>query len=165
MSASIQKELIVPLCTIVAGLILIIFGVASGEAAFGLLLIVPFVIVSGPIPGLGVLLVFAGIFMFQFRRADVITSGQRMGEFGDGWRERDGNWGRERTGDHIGYGRTRQRKPVDVGSGVVQKKRKGGGIIFIGPIPIIFGDSESIRYLVPIGIALLLLLILVNFMV
>ena len=44
--------------------------------------------------------------------------------------------------------------------GGTSKKVRGGGIIFIGPIPIVFGDSVSMRYLVPAALIILILMII-----
>jgi len=124
----------------ISGLSLIIIGAVQGSATGGIFLIVPFLMVSGPLAGLGVLLIFLSLILFQFglieRAVEDIAGPEIIGE----------------------------RPPFTAGeeSGPEPVKRsfRGGGIIFIGPIPIVFGDRGSMRYLLPIAILILILMVI-----
>ncbi len=119
--------------------------------------------------GFGILLVFVGLILIFIG----MISGRRVSEIDrsgepfegteirrHGLRERDiYDYNRDyEFEEYGGYGRYREhdweRK---------KKKIKGAGIIMIGPIPIIFGDSKYAFYLGIVAIILMVLSILLMF--
>ena len=128
----------------ITGLIMIIVGAAQGSASGGIFFVVPFVVVSGPLAGVGVLLIFLSFVLFQF------------GLFERGV---EGITGTEIIGEQTGFIPERAVEPEPV-----KRSIRGGGIIFIGPIPIVFGDSGSMRYLLPIAILILILMVIAGFL-
>lgn len=171
----------------IAGIILIVAGMFTGDTSAGLFLIVPFVTVSGPLAGLGILFVFAGIILYHFSYYNDGTlilergEGEMNGDVdGDGWKRKmnGGVDGKRGTGelDEVQGTEDRMNTKCSIrkhsmrdaqvkGEGTkvrggTSKKVRGGGIIFIGPIPIVFGDSVSMRYLVPAALVILLLMII-----
>ena len=120
------------------GFFLIILGSIQGDATGGIFFVVPFVMVSGPVATLGMLFIFLSLFLFQY------------GFF-------------KGTVDEI----MEADIPTAIGKNIPSENGRikgssvrGGGIIFLGPIPIVFGDGGSIRYLLPIALIILLLMII-----
>ena len=162
----------------IAGVLLIIIGAFQGDASFGLILIIPFVVMHGPLPALGILLIFCGIVLFQFGFVDDIRDGflkdggtRGAGGTDTGTNQRTHSYNRglgvEREGttergENIGNREAKNGRPALAHTTERGRRGKvrGGGIIFIGPIPIVFGDSISIRYLIPAAVALLILMII-----
>lgn len=111
----INKNHIVSLVFLIIGLILLAFGVFQGEVSFGLAVFIPFIIGSGFYALLGIVLVFFGIILLFIVHIPIFYSN-----------------GRKTT--HLS-----KYKEVDY----QQKTVKSGGIILIGPIPIVFGSTKK----------------------
>ena len=136
----------------ILGIPLLVVGAQQGDASGGLVLIIPFIVVSGLLPALGILLIFLGIVVFQF---SIFHQAARRQE--EAYSERGEGRRRESPGDFP----LKNGKPIFSRADTKSSgKVKGGGIIFIGPIPIIFGDSRSMRYLLPGAIILFILMII-----
>jgi len=163
------------------GLVFLGIGIFQGGASGGLFFIIPFVVISGPFAALGILLIFLGFVLLQFGffdgvavdladSSDVLpgTGVERRVEAGveraieegvtDG---AAGSW----ISDHreVGIPRSNRQFIPKQTAPETSRKVKGGGIIFIGPIPIIFGDSVSMRYLIPAAIILFILILLAGY--
>ena len=93
-----------------AGIICFVAGVLNGEAEVGFVLIFPFIIGSGLLSLLGVLLLFFGMLLYI------------GGFFHDNLR------------DHTVVDN-------EISHESSKPKLRGGGVILIGPLPIIFGTS------------------------
>jgi uncharacterized protein (TIGR00304 family) len=123
----------VPICLLAAGLSLVVVSVANGEADVSLVVIFPVISGSGSLFLIGVALVVMGIlsgFMLI-----VATSYGAAPDSGDS------SWG-------------------DAGGGTGEKGSKYGGVILIGPIPIVFGSNAKIAYVmlaVAVGIVIFVL--------
>ena len=108
-------------------------GVGLGELHFGLLLFIPVVYGSGLAAGIAVLLVFAAFILFAVA-------------FGRGIEER--------ADLESSYSAERRERTTAVRKGV-------GGVIFIGPLPIIFGSDRKIAgYMMILAVVILVLLVI-----
>lgn len=119
----------------IAAAVLIAAGVGLGQLHIGFILIIPVIYGSGPVAILAALFVFASFLLFAF-------SGMH-GMEGEAptYTQREFESTREET--HSG------------------RKGKFGGVIFIGPIPIIFGSDRKIGgYMVAAAIVILILILL-----
>lgn len=117
----------------IAGAGLLAYAVATGRADVGLLVLVPFVVGSGPLPLLGTLLVFAGLVGWTFSMAtptrrvqDPASADPSQGDDGD---------------------------------------VRAGGVIMLGPIPIVLGTDRRTALLAALGGLLVLLGVIVYLLV
>jgi len=143
---------------LVGGIALIAIGVYTGEASVGIFLIFPFVMGSGVFSAVGVLLIIGAALVFIY---DLSKS---FGAEGGSWEfvgfddeeaeeEEDGPEGKDR-----GKGRGQGRKTARKG------RIKGGGIVFIGPVPVVFGaDKKWTEYMMILAILLVVALCVVFF--
>ena len=156
MDPSMSRSHHMPILVMIIGIILIGIGVLNGDASFGLFLIIPFVVVHGAIPALGILLFIIGVFLFQFQ--GVASWGKEEVQRTDGMNQPPNDETYPFPGALF---------PGDGGEPKVRQLSRRGkgasGIIFIGPIPIIFGDSESVNYLIPAAIVIFFLLIFIGY--
>lgn len=115
--------------------VLIAAGVADGSLKIGFLLIVPVIYGSGVYAIVAALLVFGAFALFAFSAA-LPESGSGSQGYAD-WHDAEKEQAQFRG------------------------RRRFGGIIFIGPIPIIFGSDRKLgAYLITAAIAVLVLLII-----
>jgi uncharacterized protein (TIGR00304 family) len=125
----------------IAGIVLFTLGIVSGEVETGFVVIFPFLIGTGIYALVGFLLFFIAMLLFMFG-------------FMEGAMEKTESM--NKTLEPI------KAKPTDL----KEEKRtwiKGGGVILIGPIPIVFGSNWKIALillLLAVVIMLFLLLIL-----
>ncbi len=118
---------------LVAAAAVIVVGVGLGELHFGLLLFIPVVYGSGLAAGIAALLIFAAFILFA-------VSFGRTAE--------------EHAGPESTYSGDRREAATAVRKGV-------GGVIFIGPIPIIFGSDRKIAgYMMILAVVILVLLVI-----
>lgn len=115
------------LLAILAGGGLVAVAVVTGQAEVGLLLVVPFVVGSGPLPLVGTLLLFLGMVGFFVGTARRVTSPR---------------------------GRARREMSM---SDAEEPRTEGGGLIMIGPIPIVVGSDRRTALLAALGGILVLL--------
>jgi uncharacterized protein (TIGR00304 family) len=110
-----RKWLLVSLLLFVSGVALIIVSVSNGEGQMGLFLIFPFIITQGWIGAVGSLLLFLAVISVFI-----------------------GFW----TSATQDPGQT----PVEMSSPTpaARTKKNYGGVVLIGPIPIVFGSDEKI---------------------
>ena len=123
----------VPICLLAAGLSLVVVSVTNGEADVSLVVVFPVISGSGPLFLIGVALVVTGILSgFMLIAATTYSPVPGPG---------DSSWG-------------------DAGDGTGEKRSKYGGIVLIGPVPIVFGSNARIAYVmlaVAVGIVMLVL--------
>ncbi len=117
--------------TLLAGLVCIGVAVARGEATVFLVLVFPVVTGSGPLILAGILFTFLGFFMtFTF-------------------------WPGRPIGVAVSEGST----PV-ADTTVPAPTRRWGGVVFLGPFPIVFGsDPRMTRMMLLVGIVLFVALL------
>lgn len=127
-----NRYLILALILAICGIALIGYSVASGEGSAGVVLFIPVFYGSGLFAFLGVLCIMAAIFLVFFGFAAQMGA---MEDFGSSQEPRSSQPLKPRTGKSI----------------------KGGGVVLIGPIPIIFGsDTKTAIVLVVLAIVLII---------
>jgi uncharacterized protein (TIGR00304 family) len=119
---------------LLAGLIALAWAVANGEASVALVFVVPVVIGSGPFAFLGVLLIFVGFFLtFLF-------------------------WTSGAAPPVPGPAEVPTAAPAEPG-----RPRRWGGVLFLGPIPLVFGsDPEMTRMMLILGVILFIALLVLT---
>jgi uncharacterized protein (TIGR00304 family) len=110
-----RKWLLVSLLLFVSGVALIIVSVSNGEGQVGLFLIFPFIITQGWIGAVGSLLLFLAVISVFI--GFWTSAAQDLGQ-----------------------------APVETSSPApaARTKKNYGGVVLIGPIPIVFGSDEKI---------------------
>ncbi len=131
-----RLPLVVPLATFVAGAAFIAASVALGHGQVFLLLIFPGVVSSSPLALLGFLLIFLS-FILGFLS---VVPGLPLEE-------------------------VHRPEPVSPQGAypppVVEKRRSFGGIIFLGPIPVVFGSSPRVTtIMLVLGLAISAILVI-----
>jgi uncharacterized protein (TIGR00304 family) len=114
---------------ILGGFVTIILAAINGEASFGLFLIFPFIYGSGALSLLGVVLIIIGILLLFISPMHEISKIPTYNEFPEE--------------EYI------VEKP--------QKKTKFGGVVLIGPVPIVFGSDKNMAMLSVITAILIIL--------
>ena len=110
--------------TFLAGIIMLLLALITGEGKGGIFIIFPFFYGSGIFSMAGMLLIFLSLALFIFSFPE------------------------------------RMLKENDIPE--MEKERRAGGIIFIGPIPIIFSTDESMgKTLVIISMLIIILFLLI----
>lgn len=116
---------------LIAGLVTLALAVARGEANLYLIVVIPAVVGTGPLAFLGILLVFAGFFLTFF----LWSMGTPLPAT----------------------------EPVDASALTppeVPTARRWGGVVFLGPIPLVFGsDPQMTRMMLVLGAILFLALL------
>lgn len=123
------------LAALLAGLALLAFAALEGNVRVGFFLIVPYVIGEGVAAFFGMALLFAAATMYLLRRV-----GAPRGEDDPGWRS----------------------APEDPMAKEPQGTRSGGGVVLVGPIPIVWGGGKVLPWMVAAGAALLVLALVVS---
>jgi uncharacterized protein (TIGR00304 family) len=119
---------------ILAGVALLIYGVAIGEMQVALLLIVPVIFGSSILGILAIGLIIAGVFVAI---ADSFLSAERKSS-------------QDRLSNESGLTETPKRKEF-------------GGVVLIGPIPIVFGSSKRMALLAAVIAVIILVLMILSF--
>ncbi len=126
---------LIPIGILVAGLALVAVSVVSGDAEVSLAVVFPVISGSDPLFLIGVAFIVTGMLTgFALFFAPLRGS--------------------ELQSEHLGQD--------DVGGGTEGRSTKYGGVILIGPVPIAFGSSARIAYMmlaVAVGIVILLLVL------
>jgi len=123
-----NKFHILSLLCLICGVVSFAFGIISGDIETGVVVVFPFLFGSGIFAFLGFIFVFIGILLFMFGFGSISV-----------------NQDFEKMGDES----FEPRKKTSV---------KGGGVVLIGPIPIVFGSNWKIAVLL-IVLAILLIII------
>jgi len=113
---------------ITIGIIFFIIGFLKGEVEAGLIIIIPFISGSGIFAFLGFILIFLGVIIYLFSF----------------------NYYQNQYIEYLDKENLHDRSN--------KKSIKGGGVILIGPIPIIFGSSKKIALIMMI-IAIILIIV------
>ena len=118
---------------LIIGIIFFFIGIFAGDVEAGFVLIFPFLVGSGPYAVLGFLFMFIAIILFMFGFASTTRASIDL--------------------------------PFDEDTYDIKRKKsvKGGGVILIGPIPIVFGTSWKIAVLLMIAAIILIFTIYVFF--
>ncbi len=120
----------------IAAAAFIAFGVADGRLHIGFLLIIPIIYGSGAEAVAPALLVFLAFVLFA-----ISSTGGQEGEAGTGY--------------------NRQQDTVRE---TAKTRRAFGGVIFIGPVPIVFGSDRRITgYMIVAAVVILILLLIAFF--
>lgn len=122
-----RRWVLTSLALLLAGITLIVASVLTGESEFGLLLIFPFIVAHGLLGALGSLLLFLAI----------------LGIF---------------IGFMTSAGEPLEEQPAGQTQSTMaaRPERKYGGVVMIGPIPIVFGSDQRIaRTMLIVAIALI----------
>lgn len=116
---------------LIAGLVTLALAVARGEASLYLIVVIPAVVGTGPLAFLGILLVFAGFFLTFF----LWSVGAPLPA----------------------------PEPVEAPAFTPPEAppaRRWGGVVFLGPIPLVFGsDPQMTRMMLVLGAILFLALL------
>ncbi len=135
-----NRYLIMALLLAICGIALMGYSVSSGESSAGVFFIIPIFYGSGISAFLGVLCIMAAIF---------------LGFVG---------FAASAVGDE-GYEPSREPQGSSQGRAAPKKTIKGGGVVMIGPIPIIFGsDSKSAKVVAILAIILMIIMMVFMFM-
>lgn len=143
----------------VAGLVLLVAGLFTGDAEFYLVLIFPVVKSSGPLPIAGLLLMVCAFFIWFASLFSMAGSpGQADGRDASGQGEAPGAPGQVNEPETV--------RPGRVGA---RPRTKVGGVVFLGPIPVVFSNDgvlgKKIAVLASaIGIFILIIMILLIIM-
>jgi len=123
---------------LLTGLVALAVAVARGEASVYLIFIVPAVVGTGPLAFLGIPLVFLGFFLTFF----LWTAGAPLPAMGPA---------------------TDPTEVPGVPPQGTPKTRRWGGVVFLGPIPLVFGsDPQMTRWMLILGAILFLALVLLT---
>jgi len=130
-----NKLFLIPLSLFFLGCVFVGYGIVIGEVSVGFAVFIPFIISTGLFGFFGIICIFLSMLSF-FLVVSALSSNQYFQQS-----ERDYE---SRTIHHSS-----------------DKKINAGGVIFIGPIPIIFGSNQKItRYMIIASIIILILIIL-----
>jgi uncharacterized protein (TIGR00304 family) len=120
---------------LVGGLLTLALAVMRGDASLYLVVIVPVVVGTGPLALLGILFVFAGFFLTFFL------------------------WNAGTPLPLVAPMEVPETPAADVAEHV-PPKRRWGGVVFLGPIPLVFGsDPQMTRLMLVLGGILFLALL------
>ncbi|MGQ9583270.1 MAG: TIGR00304 family membrane protein [Thermoplasmatota archaeon] len=164
---------------IACGVALLALSVFRGEGAAGVAVFIPFLYGTGPLASLGALLLFVGLFclfLSMLRPGDTLwrdfteygpEAGGAPGGSGEGERAEEGE-GRGAGGGGAGEGAkaARELAAKDIWRVPGQESRRGAGekpragaVIFIGPVPIVYGSDLGVaRWMLALATALALAL-------
>ena len=116
--------------SVLAGVLMMALAVARGEASVYLVFIIPVIVGTGPLAFLGVFLVFAGF---------LLTFLLWPARFAEGPGNRD---------------------VLSASPEGAAPARRWGGVLFLGPIPVVFGsDPRMTRTMLLIGVVLFVALV------
>jgi uncharacterized protein (TIGR00304 family) len=150
----LKRYLAVAGALFISGILMLVFSVMRGEGSAGFALFVPFFYGTGPFASLGVLLIFLGIVALfaSFVRGAMNAMPDEEGEED---RERAGTAdpakGAPRKDEEAAAPQDKDRPDV-----------RGGAVIMIGPIPIVFGsDRAAARNLMILALVIMFVALLV----
>jgi uncharacterized protein (TIGR00304 family) len=129
MHASVRPARLLGPVLLVAGAACLVVGYLQGEATLSLFVIFPVITATGGWSALGILLLIAGFFGFFLTRP---------------------NW---TAADPASPGGPTQSaaSPPTAPAGA----RRWGGVVFLGPVPVIFGsDAKIARWMIVVGVLL-----------
>ncbi len=131
-----MKRLVVPVLMLLAGLASIIYAVSIGQAEVALFIIFPVIYGGSLFMIFGVLLIFLSFFLF-FAMPFFGTKKEGKGEWQSVYKEPQAEQKKE-----------------------VKKESSFGGVVFIGPIPIVFGkDKKMTKGMLYLGLLIAIIMI------
>jgi len=131
------RRAIPPLSVLFSGILFILLGILQGDAEIAIIFVVPVIYGSGIYLTIGILLIFLSFVLF------FIFSTL-------GFQDRKPRRGIKEAGKEARSG----------------SRSKYGGVVFIGPIPIIFGKDESIaKKMMYVGLAIAVILLFLYLLV
>ena len=132
MASSMRPIRLVGPAVLVGGLAVLALAVGLGEASVYLVVVVPVIAATGPLAFLGVLLVFVGFFLTFLLWPTLVDRAS----------------GEPPTASSV---------PPQEGPAPA---RRWGGVVFLGPIPLVFGSNPRMtRSMLLIGVALFVALL------
>lgn len=142
--ATVNGFRLAALASLAAALAVFGYAVSTGQARVGLFFVIPFVTGTGLLPLVGMLLVFAAFVLWSIGTVRTFQ---------------------EHAGDHGAWeaapAREAQRGDEERGT---RRAAKSGGVILLGPIPIVWGsDRRVLPWMIAAGAALMLLALLLTF--
>ncbi len=130
-----NKWLFLPISLFFLGILFLGYGLFIGEVTVGLIVFIPFVMSTGLLSFLGIICLFLGMLTFFF-----VASSLPWQKY-----QRPQDWQYE----------------ADSMQQSVEKNVETGGVIFIGPIPIVFGSNKKItKYMIIASIIILFFIVL-----
>lgn len=139
------------LAALLAGLAILAYGSVRGDVRFGFLLFIPFVYGTGLLPALGMLLVMAAAFLWLLGAASRRMPAAASDDLHDLPAEAAARENRLRGAE---AGRA---------DGSAASSRHGG-VVLLGPIPIVWGsDRRILPWMIALGAAMLVLAAMVYF--
>ncbi len=122
-----------------AGVLALVLGFTENQATLSLFVIFPVVTATGPWSILGIVLMIVGVFLFFFTRSPVGEQGAAEGPTAP----------------------PAQPSPSVPATGT----RRWGGVVFLGPIPVVFGSDQKVaRWMLLLGAALFVGLVVLTVM-
>ncbi len=156
---------ILPLLLLGLGILLLAMSLATGGSRIEFFIIIPFIVAEDIFSSLGILLVIVGLLSRGLDDAGFSP----FPKFGRDPRQNTSSQGQQfyhvpQEGMHQDSGYTGQVQPP-LQQAPVQEKRKVGGVIFIGPIPIVFGsDAKTTKQMMVLGLVIALILLGLSFL-
>lgn len=133
-----RKQFILSLFFFIFSIILLAYGYLLGEVSIGLIIIFPLITSNGLFGLLGIIFLIISFFTFFFQIPHMIIHSDDI-----------------KNNTQMSSFKTNNR---------VEKKIQSGGVIFIGPIPIIFGTNKKItRFMIISSMIILILIIFLCF--
>jgi uncharacterized protein (TIGR00304 family) len=113
-------------CLFIIGLVLVAVSLLRGEGSAGIAMCIPFFYGTGPLASLGVLCFFIGavLLFFGIARSAAEAAGPELG--------------REPAGPEGSTG------PAPSNAAQATPRARAGGVILIGPVPVVFGSDPGI---------------------
>ncbi len=136
MGSLVRASRLVGPALFIVGAVVLAVGVLQGEATLSLFLIFPVVTATGAWGFLGILLMIAGVFLFFLT-----------------W-----SWVPEPV-----YEARPTAPPVPQSSSAAapsEPRRRWGGVVFLGPIPVVFGSDQKVaKWMLLVGVLLFVALV------
>ncbi len=115
---------------IVGGIVCLIAGFLQGEASLSLFVIFPVITATGGWSALGILLLIAGFFAFFFTWPTWVVAEPAPAS-------------------------SQTTAPASGGAPPEPSSRRWGGVVFLGPIPVVFGsDAKVAKWMILVGVLL-----------
>jgi uncharacterized protein (TIGR00304 family) len=129
-----NKGILISLIFFIIGLGLLCYGFLLGEVSIGLIVFFPFISANGIVGFIGILFIMFSLFILFFYPLFFVNNWYQLQKDKGNFFSKDFN---------------------------PQKKVQSGGILFLGPIPIIFGSNKKItKYMIVLSIIILIFYLL-----
>lgn len=129
-----NKWLFLPIIFFIFGLFFLVYGSLIGEVRVGIVVFIPFFMSNGPFGFLGIMCLFFSLLSFFLIFPKLYLGSYHQAE--DNYELKDSHFSST-------------------------EKLRTGGVIFLGPIPIIFGSNKRItRYMIIASIIILIVILI-----